>query len=70
MQYNQRTDDDKESVRLSYAKSVQRSEPGTAALRLAAKDVPQPSRPDEPATISRPEKAMAASVPGSEYWLP
>lgn len=70
MQYNPRTDEEKESVRLSDAESGQPPEPETAALRLAAKDVPQPSRREEPLRISRSEKAMAASVPDSEYWLP
>lgn len=70
MQSSPRTDEEKESVRLSDAEIGQQSEPEAATPRLAPKDVLQPSQPEEPPKISRTEKAMAASVPGTEYWLP
>jgi hypothetical protein len=31
---------------------------------------PGPPPPQQPQAVSTPKKAMAASVPGSEYWLP
>ena len=70
MQHDPRTDEEKGSMRLSDTEFGLQSKPETSALRLASKDVPQPSRPEEPPMISRAERAMAASVPGSEYWLP
>jgi len=50
------------------AESGRQSTPEPAALQFAANDVPLPSRPEELPT--RSEKAMADSLPGSEYWLP
>jgi hypothetical protein len=70
MQYTLRTDEEKESVLLSNAESGLLTRTDTAALRLVAKGVPQPSWPEELRTISGSEKAVAASGPGSEYWLP
>jgi hypothetical protein len=70
MQYKPRTDKEKESVQLSHPESELQSQLITPALQPDDNEVPKPARPEEPRTISVREKAMAASAPGSEYWLP
>ena len=59
MQYQLRTDD--ESGQLSYPESELSSELDTPIIPPKGYEVPKPAPR---------EKAMAASAPGSEYWLP
>jgi hypothetical protein len=73
MQYRLRTDKQEESAPSSNTESELQSQLDLPALQQDDPDhieVPKPSRPEEPRTISVREKAMAASAPGSEYWLP
>jgi hypothetical protein len=57
MQCIPRTDKEKESVRPKDAEFGRQTEPETATPRLAAKDLAQPDKPEEPPRISRSEKA-------------
>jgi hypothetical protein len=69
MQNNPTTGDEKETVRLSKAESRLSAQPDPTALLRVASEVPRPSWLEEPPTVFGPERAMAASVSGSEYWL-
>jgi hypothetical protein len=68
MQYKLRADE--ESAQLTYAEPELQPKLGTPALRPNGNEVPKPAQPEEPRTTSVRQKAMAASAPGSEYWLP
>jgi hypothetical protein len=70
MQYKPRTDKKKESVQLSHPESELQSQLDPPALQPDDSEAPKPARPEEPRAISVHNKAMAASAPGSEYWLP
>lgn len=73
MQYKPRTAMKEESVPSSRTESELKSQLALPALQQDDPDqieVPKPSVSEEPRTSSVREKAMAASVPGSEYWLP
>jgi hypothetical protein len=73
MQYKLRTDKQEQSAPSSNTESELQSQLHLPALQQDDPDqidVPQLSRSEEMRTISVREKAMAASVPGSEYWLP
>ena len=70
MQCKPRTDKEKESVQLRHLESQLQSQLDTPALQPDDEGVLKPVRPEERRTISVREKAMAASAPGSEYWLP
>ena len=70
MKYAVRPDDSEKSVGLSNADYGRQPEPADEALQLAAEDSTQPGLPEGLPTNSRPEKALAASAPGTEYWLP
>jgi hypothetical protein len=70
MQYKPGTDEERESVQLSRPESEQQLQLATSALQPYDSEVPKPARPEELRTTSACAKAMAASVPGSEYWLP
>jgi hypothetical protein len=55
------------------SESELQSQPDPLALQKDDPDpieAPKPSRPKDPRTTSVREKAMAASAPGTEYWLP
>jgi hypothetical protein len=70
MKYAVHPDDSEKSVGLSNADYGRQPEPADDALQLAAKDSTQPDLSEEPLRNSRSEKALTASVPGTEYWLP
>lgn len=65
-----RTDQEKEIVELSDSASDSKPTLDTSAARPLARDVAQENRGEEPQPVSRPEKAMAATTPGTEYWWP
>jgi hypothetical protein len=46
------------------------SQLGVDAHLRSSEAVPGPPPTPQPQAVSIPKKAMAASVPGSEYWLP
>lgn len=69
MQYNPRTDEQEESVQPGHAEFELQSELDTPALQPTVNEVPQPTRSEEPRTVTRRIKAMAATAPGSEYWF-
>jgi hypothetical protein len=69
MQYNPHADKEK-SVQLNHPESELQSQLDIPALQPDDNEVPKPARPEETRTISIRERAMAASAPGSEYWLP
>jgi hypothetical protein len=46
------------------------SQVGVGAPRRSRDATPGPPPPQQQQVVSTPKKAMAASVPGSEYWLP
>lgn len=73
MQYKLRTDKKEESAPSSNTESELQSQLHLPALQQDDPDhieVPKPSRPERSRTISVREKTMAASGPGTEYWLP
>ena len=73
MQDNLRTDNGKGSVPTSRSEVGLQTQPDPRALRPDAPDsieVPQQFRPEETRPSRVREKAMPASAPGSEYWLP
>jgi hypothetical protein len=73
MQYKLRTDKQEKSAPSSKTESELQSQLHLPALQHDDPDhieVPKPSRPQEMPTISVRERAMAASAPGTEYWLP
>jgi hypothetical protein len=70
MPYKTISDKEKDLVRLSNAKSGVQSQFDPEIPRPVPKDVSRPTPPEEPRTAYRREKAMSASGPGSEYWLP
>ena len=68
-----RTDIREKSVSTSRCEVELQSQPDSVALRPDDPDdieVPKPFHPEEARTSSVRAKAMAASTPGSEYWLP
>ncbi len=69
MQHDSRTGEQNNGIRPVYTEHRQDSQPESAAPRFPARDATQPDRLEETQTPSR-EKAMAASGPGTEYWLP
>ena len=73
MQYKLRPDKEQESVPSNGTESELQAQLNIPALQPDDPDhleVAKPLRPEEPRSIPIREKAMAASVPGSEYWLP
>lgn len=73
MQYDLSTGKKAESVPSNNAESGLPSQPDPLVLQQDDSDhieAPKPYRPKDPRTISVREKSMAASVPGTEYWLP
>ncbi len=73
MQYDLSTGKKAKSVLWSNTYSELQSQPDPLALQQDDPDhieAPKPYRPKDPRTPSVREKAMAASVPGTEYWLP
>jgi hypothetical protein len=69
MQYKTFSNSEKDPARLNKAAELQ-SQFDTETTRPVPEDVPQPIPPEEPWTVRKRTKAMAASGPGSEYWLP
>ncbi len=68
-----RTDTKEKPVVTSRSEVELPSQPDPLALPTDDPDeieVPKPFLPEEARTSSVREKAMAASTPGSEYWLP
>jgi len=70
MPYRRSTDEETRLPALRYSESEIPLQRLADALRQASKTVPQPTQPEDPTAVSVPEMAMAASAPGSEYWLP
>jgi len=70
MPYRRSTDEDTRLPALSYSESEMPLLQLAGALLQASKTVPQQTPPEEPTAVLVPETAMAASAPGSEYWLP
>ena len=70
MPYRRSTDEDTRLPALNYNESELQLQQLAGALRQASKTVHQPTPPEEPTAVLVPEMAMAASAPGSEYWLP
>ena len=73
MQYKPRADADKEnvSVRLSDSESELQSQLDSPALEPeGGYRAPEKPRPQKSQILPERHEAMAASVPGSEYWLP
>ena len=64
-----RTGEDNKPVQLSHAESGLRSQLHTPELRPGASEVPEGTWSEGLRIIQRTETG-AASVPGSEYWLP
>jgi hypothetical protein len=70
MPYRRSTDEDTRLPALSYSESEMSLQQLADALLQASRTVPQQTPPEEPTPLLMPEMAMAASAPGSEYWLP
>jgi hypothetical protein len=70
MPYRRSTDEDTRLPALNYSESEMTLQQLAGALRQAPKSVHQASPPEETTEALVPEMAMAASAPGSEYWLP
>jgi|HubBroStandDraft_1064217.scaffolds.fasta_scaffold3149230_1 hypothetical protein len=70
MPYRRSTDEDIRLPALNYSESEIPLQQLAGALRQASKTVSQATPPEEPTPVLVPEMAMAASAPGSEYWLP
>jgi hypothetical protein len=68
MKCDSRPDEAEKLVRLKNSDSELQSQLDADALRLIPKHTASLAPPQR--TVSRTEKAMAASVPGTEYWLP
>lgn len=62
--------DEPTSPALSDDEPEPQSQVGVDAPRRSRDATPGPPPPQQPQAVSTPKKAMAASVPGSEYWLP
>ena len=62
--------DPQESVRVTDAQSGRQCKPENTSVRRGADFASQPSLPEEPPKSWESGKALADSVPGTEYWLP
>ncbi len=69
MQYKAHPDEEKELVP-SNSESELQPDLGTPKLRLLANDAPLPTVSEGTLRTSARPKALAASAPGTEYWLP
>ena len=67
MEYTFHRNAEKQSVAWTDTESELQPQIETARSRPGG---PKPTQPEAPWTAPECEKAMAASVPGSEYWLP
>jgi hypothetical protein len=71
MQHKRGADEKEDFGVLSDAESERESQLDTGVLRQVARtDVPPSTPSEEPWTVFAPQRAMAVSAPGSEYWLP
>jgi len=70
MQYKPRTDKEQGAAQMSYPESQPRPPLHILPLRTDDGEVREPPLPLELRTLSVRERAMAASAPGTEYWLP
>lgn len=70
MPYRRSTDEETRLPALNYSESEMPLRRDAGMLWQSSKTVPQQTPPEEPTPVLIPEMAMAASAPGSEYWLP
>jgi hypothetical protein len=70
MQHNEGPDEDQELVNLGNPASEPESASDSIVVRQRLEIAAQPSCSYKLLVVPGAHKAMAASVPGTEYWLP